>query len=108
MHKREDEPTSPPSGADKDAVTASSEPVSPARARAADQIVKRARNGLIRLETRRRYRVLARRFFYALLIAGAIYAVWYFLADDAPIELLKGYWQEIKAKLIPVLYESAA
>ena len=108
VHKREEEPASRPIGADQDEVTASTEstePISPARARATDQSVKRATHGLIRLESLRRLRHRVRRVFYATLILGAIAGLCYLFGGDAPMDWLRDCWREIEAKLIPVFTE---
>ena len=77
-----------------------SEPISPARARAADQTVKRATGGLIRLDSRRRLRSFLRRSLYFVLIVVPLAGLVYWFAEDI-VDLLVAYWERIESKLPP-------
>ena len=99
MRQRENQPASHPPHQDLDEAGADDdlgERVSPARERAADQVVQRATRGLMRVDSRRRMRLFFRRLFIALIMAGAIAGIYYGVAD----ELLSEYWEQVKAKLL--------
>ncbi len=106
MHKRDEQSESA-------AHSESSEPLVELSAKAlrsaavSEQIVKRATRGLIRVESRRRARMLLRRVFTLAVIAGFGYAFWRLFGDRLPYEWLNSIWDDLVSKIEPVLYENA-
>ena len=86
--------------ANQDAGGKTDVPLSPARARASDQSVKRATSGLMRLESRRKLRTWMRRSLYLALLAAPIAGLIYFFAEEI-VDLIVAYWERIQAKLPP-------
>lgn len=82
-----------------------SEPVSPAVERAADAVVKRATRGLMRLDSRRRLRLVLRRVGWLLAIAAVVGGLGYLFADAMPTDLLSDYWDQLKDKVRAALPE---
>jgi hypothetical protein len=74
--------------------------ISPARDRAADQTVKRATAGLMRLDSRRRVRSLLRRLCYLLLLVAPIAGLTFYFYEDLT-NLLHSCWEQIASKLFP-------
>lgn len=106
MHKRKNPSAPGPLRTDRNEAAAADDPgqrVSPARERAADQVVQRATRGLMRVDSRRKMRWLFRRLFFLLIMLGAIAGLYYCFADRIPMELLNEYWEQLRAKLLPAV-----
>ena len=103
MHKRDEEPEStlPPKAQEQ--TGSLSEKLSPARARASDQIVKRATHGLIRVESRRRLRAWLRRFLIVAAIVLIGYGCWKWFGDDLPYEWMNWAWEDLTTKIEPLI-----
>lgn len=76
--------------------------VSPARDRESEAIVQRVTQGLMRRDSRRRFRSFFRLFLTWALVAGALYGLWYFFGHLFPTDLLNDWWTDIESKLAPV------
>ena len=71
--------------------------------RAADRVVQRATRGLIRVDSRRRMRCFLRRVLIVAIVGVVIAGLGYTFRDALPIDLLVDYWDQLKAKVAPVL-----
>ncbi len=108
VHKRAKE-ESHPSNADVDESSLSEENgerVSPAVDRAADAIVQRAAQSLIRLESKRRLHTFVRKFIIITVVFAVIASLGYYFAEDLPTDLLESYWEQLQTKLAPLFSES--
>ncbi len=112
VHKRE-EPVSSPSPETSEKETATDAPKKTAttqdiasrgqlaRNRSGEELVHEVSNRLLRLDSHRRLRLVAKRLFYLLIFAGVIAGFWYCFGADMPSDLIQDYWDQIKQKLIP-------
>jgi hypothetical protein len=113
VHKREKKLASAPLGSqvgrvnkedhESPSTEGDQEQASPAAERAADAVVQRATRGLMRVDSRRRARVVLRRLCWLLILAGVIGGLGYYFADAVAIDLLSEYWDQLKDKLRPAL-----
>ncbi len=103
MHKRDEEPesTSHPEVANQNQVL--DENVSLAQARASDQIVKRATRGLIRVESKRRFRTLLRRMLIVAIAVAIGYGFWKLFGDNLPYDWFNWAWEDLSTKIEPLM-----
>jgi hypothetical protein len=64
-----------------------------------DALFKRVSSSMMRLQSRRRLRVLCRRLLLLLLLVGALIALWYLLGQPSIKDLFEDYWRQIQQKL---------
>ncbi len=83
----------PASDADRQVAAASAKP--------SEAIVKKVSDGMMRLESRRKLRVFARRLLHLLVIAAICGGIWYFWGDRIPWQHLREQWDDIHDKLFP-------
>lgn len=82
------------------------EPNLPAGRYASEPIVERAIRGLMRVESRRRWRTAFRRVVWMTALVAIGYGLWYLFGDRLPGQWLTDLWDDLMLKLEPVFEAS--